>query len=121
MDSRLKFIEYKEKKIFVEDFSGMHPGEEFDSLVNEAKVAIHSQPEKSVLAMFNASKIRFDSPMINGFQSFVNSNKDFVKAVGVIGIDGLLSIVLNSLSRVSGRNFRTFTTQEEAFEWLANQ
>jgi hypothetical protein len=121
MSEQVKFIMHQGKKILIEDFSNMVPGPKFDELIDEARHLIHSQPEKSVLALFIASGIRFDSSMVNSIKQFTVSNNDFMRAAAVIGIDGLLSVVLNIVIAVSGRKIMSFATREQALAWLVSQ
>ncbi len=121
MSQRIHFITYKDKKVLIEDFSGLAPGEEFDTLVKQAQNIIHSEPQKSVLALFDASGIRFNQTMVTSIKDFTASNNDYVKAAATVGIEGLLTVILNSISKFTGRNFKTFPTREAALEWLIAQ
>ena len=118
---RIQYIEYKGKRVLLEDFTGMKPGQEFTDTLNEAKQTIHSQPEGSVIALFDATNALFDQKVIDQVKEFTASNKPFVKTSAVVGITGLLKIALMTVSRFSGRNFKTFETRDEALEWLIAQ
>jgi len=118
---RVTFIEHKGKKILLEDFSGITPGEEFYEALEQARKTIHSQPENSVLALFDATDGYFDQDVMNKMKEFTTSNKPYMKAVAVVGITGLLKIALMTVSKFSGRDFKTFNTREAALEWLVAQ
>jgi len=118
---RVKFIDYKGKKILLEDFSGLKPGEEFDKTLEEARKTIHSQPEHSVLALFDASDGYFDQDVMNKMKDFTKSNNPYMKAAAVVGITGLLKIALITVTKVAGRDFKTFNTRDQALEWLVAQ
>ncbi|MFO7889423.1 MAG: STAS/SEC14 domain-containing protein [bacterium] len=118
---RIKFIDHKGKEILLEDFSGLKPGEEFDKTLEEAKKTIHSQPASSVLALFDATDAYFNSDVMGKMKIFTKSNNPYMKAVAVVGITGLLKIALITVTRFTGRDFKSFNTREEALEWLVTQ
>jgi len=118
---RTKFIEHKDKQILLVDFSGIKPGEEFNEAVEESKKIIHSQPEKSVLALFDATDGHFDQEVINKLKEFAASNTPYIKTSALVGVTGLLNIALMTISKFAGRDFKTFSTREEALEWLVTQ
>ena len=118
---RIRFVEHRGKKILLEDFSGMQPGREYVAALEEARRIIHSQPESSVLAMFDATNGMFDQDVINRMNEFAKSNKPYIKASALVGITGLRKIALSAVSRLSGRDFKVFDTREEAMDWLAEQ
>ncbi len=115
---RIKFIDYKDKKILLEDFSGLKPGEEFYEILEEARKTIHSQPASSVLALFDATDAYFDQNVINQMKEFTASNTPYIKASAVVGITGLLKIALMTVTKFAKRDFKPFNTREEALEWL---
>ena len=118
---RLEFITYKGKAILVEDFTNMKPGEEFMKALDEAARMIHSNPPKSVLAVFDATGAHFNNDILEAMKSFTKGNTPYIKAATVVGITGLLKIALKAISTFSGRDFHDFNTREEAMEWLITQ
>lgn len=119
--SRIRFIKHKDKDILLEDFSGLLPGHEYVVLLEEARRLIHSRPEGSVLALFDASDAMFDDDVIGRMKEFTTSNKPYIKTSAVVGITGLRRIALTAVSKFSGRDFKVFDTREEALDWLAEQ
>jgi hypothetical protein len=117
---RIYFIEYKGKKILVENFSGMIPGKEFMDLLDEAAKVIRSQPAKSVLAVFDASNAHFNNEILDAMKNFTKENTPYIKGAAVVGITGLLKVALTAVSKFSGREFNPFNSREEAMEWLVN-
>jgi hypothetical protein len=116
---RIHWMEVQGKKILIEDFSGLKPGEEFDLTVRKAKEAIGNQPPKSVLAVFDATDANFDMEAINSLGDFVKDNTPFIKFACVVGIKGLLVVALQAVSRVGGRDFKVFSARQEAIDYLA--
>jgi hypothetical protein len=117
---RIHFIEIKGKKILIEDFSGLKPGEEFNRTLETARQIIASQPPKSVLALFDATDAYFDKDSLSALGDFVKQNTPFVKFSCAIGIKGLLVVALQAVTRLGGRSFKIFSTKEEAIEHLTS-
>ncbi len=118
---RIIFIEYKGKSILLEDLTNLGPGDEYLNTIETAKGIIASQPLKSVLALLDATNVRFNSEMLDVITEFVKHNTPFIKSTAVVGITGLLKIVIATVSKITGRNFNTFQTREEAMEYLSAQ
>ncbi len=60
---RIRFETYKGKKILIEDFTNLRPGPDFLQTLDKAQKIIAGQPQKSVLAVFDASGSSFNSEM----------------------------------------------------------
>jgi hypothetical protein len=118
---RIATITYKGKQILVEDFTNMGSTPEFFELIKIAQVKIASFPEKSVLAVFDATGTRYNSDMLNAMKEFTKNNTPYIKAAAVVGIDGMLKIALMAVSNFSGRPFNPFADRQSAMDWLAKQ
>lgn len=116
---RVQFVTYKGKKILVEDFTSLNPGQEFTETIKKAQTAIASEPNGSVLAVFDATGCSFNSEMLNQMKEFTAANTPYIKKATVVGITGLLQVALSTVSKFSGRDFTTFKTREEAMDFLA--
>lgn len=116
---RIRFVEHKGKRILLEDFSAVKPGDEFKQTLDQAALTIRSQPPKSVLAVFDATDANFDMESLTALGEFVKKNTPFMKYATVVGITGLLTIALQAVQRVGGRDFKVCSTREEAMDFLA--
>ena len=119
--TRVQFVTYKGKKIFVEDFSNMKPGPDFLNQMNLAQKTIAGEPPKSVLALFDATGVSFNNEILTAMKNFTKENTPFIKAAATVGISGLVSIAMAGVSKFSGREFVNFKTREEAKEWLISR
>jgi hypothetical protein len=119
--NKIDFITHSGKKILVEDFTNMKPGSDFIDRLGDAKKIIASQPAKSVLALFDVSGTTFNNTTLEAMKEFTKANTPYIKAAGVVGINGLLQIALTTISRFAGREFITFKTREECLDWLVRQ
>lgn len=118
---RITVVEHKGKRILVQDFSGVRAGEEFDRGIAEAKAYIASQPAKSVLALFDASKAIYNTATLTALKEFTKHNEPYIKASAVVGVEGILNIALLAVSTFSGRTFKSFADRQSAMDWLAEQ
>jgi hypothetical protein len=118
---RINVVEYKGKRILVQDFSGARAGEEFDRSIAEAKAFIASQPAKSILSLFDATKAIYNTAVLTVLKEFTKHNEPYMKASAVVGVEGILSIALLAVSTFSGRTFKSFADRQSAMDWLAEQ
>lgn len=118
---RIYWMEYQGQKILIEDFSNMKPGEAFVQLLEQAREQIHSQPEGSVLALFDATGAIFNMDVIEVVKEFVRSNTPYVKAAAVVGIQGLLKVAMQSVNMAARRSFKLVKSREEGMDWLMSQ
>jgi len=118
---RVNFIQYKGVSILIEDFSSLRPGQEFSDTVQTAQKLIAQRPPKSVLALLDATNVTFNSEVLTKMKDFVQANTPYVKCATVVGVTGLLSVALTTLSKAAGRNFHSFATRQEAMDFLATQ
>jgi hypothetical protein len=118
---RIVFIEYHGQQVLIEDFSNLRPGDEFRATLEAARTIIHSQPPKSVLALFDATHSTFNAEAIGLVKDFTAQNEPFVKGAAVVGIEGLRRIALMAVSKFSGRTFKTFKDRPSALDWLVEQ
>lgn len=118
---RVYFTQYRGKKILIEDFTNLRPGEEFLNTIAAAQKTITSQPPKSVLALLDATGGTFNNEMLSAMKSFVSANTPYVKSVAVVGVKGFLDVALNILSKAAGRSFHTFSDRQSAMDFLITQ
>lgn len=118
---RVNVVDHKGKRILIQDFSGLHPGEELDRTIDAAKAYIASQPEKSVLSVFDATSAVYNTAVLAALKDFTAHNKPYMKASTVVGAEGILSIAVMAVSRFSGRSFKGFKDRQSAMDWLVEQ
>jgi hypothetical protein len=118
---RITTINHNNTTILIEDFSNLAPGPEFNETLVKAKAYISSQPEKSVLALFDATGIRFNQEMVDKTKNFVQENTPYMKSVALIGITGLLKIALQGITRAANRHIKVFPDKQSALDWLSQQ
>jgi hypothetical protein len=118
---RTQIIEHHAKKIFFIDFSNLKSMEEINTVIMDAQKYIHSQPKSSILTLTTVEGTHFNNNITPIFTEYVRGNKPFVKASAVIGISGLKQILYNTMMKMTGRDTRSFSTIDQAKEWLVSQ
>jgi hypothetical protein len=121
MEKRIRTVQHKGASIIYEDFTGLTPGDVMDATLEEARTVVASHPKGSALVLVDVTGAHYDMDSLNKMKEVSASNEPFVKASALVGISGLLQIGLTGLSRFTGRSFNTFSTKEEALDWLATQ
>ena len=114
-------VEHQGKRILIQDFANMRPGEEFQQGIAEATVFIAAQPPKSVLSVFDVTQAFYDAEVLVTLKEFTKHNEPYMKASAVVGIEGILSIALMAVSKFSGRTFHPFKDRASAMDWLVEQ
>ena len=118
---RPEFITYKGKTILLEDFSYVNSTTEFIEILKEVEKMFLSQPEGSVLALFDATKAQYTSASLNFLKEVTQRTTPHTKATAVVGIEGLMVIALKSVNRFANRDFKVAKSREEAMDWLIEQ
>jgi hypothetical protein len=118
---RIQVVQHKGKDILIQDFSGLKPGDEFRTGIEEARTYIASRPPKSVLSIFDGTGAIYNAEVVSVLKEFTKHNEPYMKASTVVGIEGILSIALMAVSRFSGRVFKTFKDRQSAMDWLVEQ
>lgn len=113
-------IIHKGKTIYFMDFAGIKTPEEFNHVFDVSIKYIRSQPPKSVLALSNLTGIHFNSDIRNNFTVFIKGNEPYIKASAVYGVSGLIKVVYQAVTKITGRNVKALDTAELAKDWLVS-
>ena len=118
MGERVGFVEYKGKLILLEDFSNIDRDEDSIIVLKSAQHIIQAMPPKSVLVLVDLANIHFTPILIWGVVDVVKSDTLFVSATAVVGVTGWQSVIIRAVSILVQRELVTFSSREEAMEWL---
>ena len=114
---RVKFIKHSGREILSLDFSGCTAVEVLP-VIDEAKKAIRTRPEGSVLTLTNVTDMRFNENVAQHMKEFTAHNKPYVKAAAVIGVLGIKKILFDAAMMFSRRRLYAFDDVLEAMDWL---
>ncbi|MBN1889288.1 MAG: hypothetical protein JW850_14940 [Thermoflexales bacterium] len=121
MEERIRFVDYKGKRILLEDFSSIRDEREFLALIKQAEGIVQSQPPKSVLVAVELTGARFSSTISQASKEASARNTPYVKASAMVGVKGLMQVMLKAVSTFAHRELVSFDTREQAMEWLIRQ
>ena len=117
-----KWIEYKGKKIFYQDFSNNFFNEKatIDEL-NEVQAVILGEAEKSALVLTNFSNTEISSTVIPLLNEASKKTQSHIRKTAVIGVSGIKRTLGDLLSRITGQPLMYFSNETEAKEWLTKE
>jgi hypothetical protein len=121
MAERIRFVEYKDKKILLEDLSGIQNDDELIELVKQAQQVVKSQPQKSVLVVVDLTNSRLSPKVYQFSKAATEENSPYIKASTIVGVSGLMDILAKAVAAFAQRELTSFSTREEAMEYLIQQ
>ncbi len=113
-----QFISREGIPILYVDFSSMKTKEEVLDLISLAKKSISIRPPKSIFTLTNLSNMYFNTEVYTAISDYARMNEPYVKASAVVGLSGLMMIFYNGFLKLSKRDVRAFSTEEEAVNYL---
>jgi len=122
MTERIEEFSVDGKSFIYYDFSNFKALEEYESLIEKAKLGITKYSKHSLLTITNITNVKFDTRVKNVASEWMIFNKPFVKFGAVTGVDGIKKIMLDTIFLASGRsNMKCFRTKDQAIDWLLKQ
>jgi len=118
---RTQNINFQGKNIFFMDFSGLKSENEIKNVIEESKSIIRCQAPGSAICLANIEQMHFNNQIKDLFLDFVKGNKPYMKASAIVGVSGLKQILFNGIMKVTGREVKSFDSENQAKEWLISQ
>ena len=117
-----RWIEFKDKKIFYQDFSNHFFNEEPVKIeLKEVQSVVLSQPENSVLVLTNFTNTEISRELMPLLNEASSKTKSRVRKTAVMGVTGIKRTLGDLLSRITGQPLMYFTSEAEAKEWLTKE
>jgi hypothetical protein len=118
---RSRWITHKGERIFFADLSGLgrHP-DAFQEELIEAETIGSQQPEGSLLVLTDVRDTILSSEVMDLAKESSARMTKYIRKEAIIGVTGIRQILLDAVSRFSGRHFATFDDIEAAKDWLVN-
>lgn len=76
------------------------------------------EEKHSVLYCVDVSKVKFSVKVINILSGNCDKTKEHDKALAVVGVTGLVKVMYDGFAKLCKSPLKTFSTEEEAKEWL---
>ncbi len=118
-DELVRFVDHDGEKILLIDFRAAS-GVDLSKRIARAGETIRGQPEKSVLALTLMYGVTSSSETKALMKDYVRSNRAFIHAEAVVGLDLLQWIGLLP-QRLAGRKVRAFDDAGDAMKWLVGE
>lgn len=116
---RLCFIKHKGQAIFLIDFS--HASEkDMKVLLDQVRLTIVGNEPGSVLTLADFTGAHIDKDVATKIKEVLVLDRPYVKKSAWVGTDSLPHVFYENFKSFSQRNFPTFTTREEAMDWLVS-
>jgi len=118
---RSKWVTHEGKRLFFVDLSGLgrHPAAFREELV-EVEAVAHQQPEGSILVLTDVrDTVLFSEVMDLAKESSARMAK-YIRKEAIVGMSGIRQVLLDAVSRFSGRQFAAFDDIEAAKDWLVS-
>ncbi|HCB02614.1 MAG TPA: hypothetical protein DEP19_09555 [Anaerolineae bacterium] len=115
-----KWIEYKGKKIFYQDFSNNFFNDKaVIAELKEVQELILTQPENSTLVLSNFSNTEITSAVMPLLNESSKKTKSHIRKTAVVGVSGIKRTLGDLLSKITGQSLMYFNDENEAKDWLA--
>jgi len=115
-----EWITHKGKRIFYSNLSGFHTDvTALGAEIDESDTVICQQPENSILVLVDVRGSVGSTEVVQLFKDSSIRTKKYVRKTAVIGISGFRKVLLDAITRFSGRNATTFDDLDAAKDWLA--
>ncbi|HUI90423.1 MAG TPA: hypothetical protein VLX61_17020 [Anaerolineales bacterium] len=116
---RSKWIEYKGRRIFYQDFSALfYNADAVKEELNAVQQVVLSEPENSVLVLSNFKDTQIGSNLMSVLNDASAKTKDHVRKTAVLGVTGVKRTLGDMLTRLTGQQLKYFEYEEEAKSWL---
>ena len=115
-----EFKNYKGQRILHIDISDMRIENKQEAIegIEAARIEVAKHPKNSLLILTNVQNAQYDMEIAKHMREYVAHNAPFVKRSAVIGLKGLQIPLYNAINKITGRNVKSFSTEDQAKEWL---
>jgi hypothetical protein len=117
MHERVQFITHKGKKILFINLRACST-DEIRTMLPEIQSAITSEPRQSVLSLSDWTGAQLTREIAEEIKKIMVFDRPHVKRTALVGIDKLPKTFLDSLKHFSRREYTTFSSLDEAKDWL---
>jgi len=115
-----RWITHKGKRVFVCDYSGFKHDLEALKAENAAVQAeLTREPPGSVLELVDIRDTVGSREAVALIKASATKTKPYIRKSAVLGIAGVLKVLAQAVSRVSGLGLTLFDSEDAAKDWLA--
>ncbi len=114
---RVNFINHQGKQILLVDLTDC-TAEEVTAVVDEVKRVVTSQPENSVLILADFAGAQFTKDAVTRLKEVTTYDRPHVRRAAWVHTATLPKALYDAIKTFSQREFPTFSTREDALEFL---
>ena len=117
----LQWIQHKGKRILYTDIASQKTEELLD-IVERLRLVIEKEPSNSVCCICDVTGGKTNPEMMQALKEFSKYIDPYMKIIVLLGIEGLKTILFNSVLMVTrSKKLVLKNSKEEAMDWLAEQ
>jgi hypothetical protein len=120
LDERLQFIKHKGHAVFSIDFSHC-TAKEMLLLIEMVRAHVSRHAPGSMLTLADFTGAQIDKNVATRMKEVLTLDRPYVKRSAWVGTESLPHIFYEHFKSFSQRDFPTFTTREEAMQWLVEE
>lgn len=119
---RSKWIEYRGKKIFFQDFSGLlYDSDGLKKELSQVQAEVVSHPKDSLLILSDFRDTNITNEMMPVLNASSTITKDHVHKTAVLGVTGIKRTLADLLTRLTGQPLKYFDSESLAKDWLVEE
>lgn len=116
-EQRVRYIEHRGKRILLADVSNCTP-EQLSECIDAVPKHVTQQPEHSVLLLADFTGAQFTKESIQKLKIAAAFDQPHVAKAAWVLSDNLPKVLLESIRTFSAREIPTFSTRDEAMDYL---
>lgn len=115
---RFSWINLGKYDCLIQDFSNGTPTE-LKTWIEESHrhIVTHGKKNK-IIVLTNIENVKFDKETTHILSQYAEKNKPYVTQSSIYGINVYHKVALDSISKITGRNFMIFKDKAKALEWV---
>jgi hypothetical protein len=117
---RVRLVTHRGKQILLADLTNCSAEETIEQLA-EVRRVVTAQPRNSVLTLGDFAGAQFNREAVTRMKEVAVFDRPYVKRSALVGTESLPKVFYEALKTFSQRKFRSFTTREDAMDWLVTE
>jgi len=116
------WIEFKDRKIFYQDFSkNFYNSAAVKAELAEVQEVVRAQPKDSVLVLTDMRDTNVGSELLPVMNAASTATKAYVHKTAVLGVTGMKRKLADLLTALTGQQLKYFDDMESAKHWLVEE
>ncbi len=114
-----KLLTYKEKIVFVHDYSNL-AGDEYANAILENAKAAGAEKADSRLVLIHATNTVVNKNVMKTYKVLAKKTSSKLSRTAVVGATGIQKVFISTIVKLFKLNVRSFDTRDDALEWLTS-